>query len=477
MERAEAELKAQEAQMVAEHARAGEGMGEARMQSLSLTRTTIEQIAADLRDTQAKLSEVVPKLVAAREQLQHSLVRAPASGRVVGLSVFTVGGVVAPGQTLMDVIPEDKVLVVQAQVQPIDADDVYPGQAAQIRFASDRDRSLPLLDGRVRTISADSFTDRKAGGPISGPRSKCPRPKWPRFAEFSVAGGCVPACRSKRSSPCASDRHCNIWSGRWWALSCSVNDAVARRMYVLKRWLGALALLAAPTLAAPALDPVFSDHAVIQRDEPIELRGTADPGEGVIVGFAGKSLNVRADRFGRWAVHFAAMRAGGPYRIQVTGSGRESAVADIMVGDVWLCSGQSNMEFPLRNALNGEAEVAAANDPQLRLLKVPHNRIVAPQKSLMPGVGWKATTSDSAKDFSAACYFMARALQQSHGVAVGAINSTWGGQPSMRGWTRRRCAQPAAPMRSNCCGSTARAQTGRCARTAACGPIGARAQR
>lgn len=163
LERSEAELKAQEAQMVAEYARAGEGMGESRMQSLTLTRSTIEQIAADLRDTQAKLSEVVPKLVAAREQLQHALVRAPATGRVVGLAVFTVGGVVAPGQTLMEVVPEDKMLVVQAQVQPNDADDVYAGQAAQIRFASERNRSLPFLNGRVRTISADSFTDEETG--------------------------------------------------------------------------------------------------------------------------------------------------------------------------------------------------------------------------------------------------------------------------------------------------------------------------
>jgi HlyD family secretion protein len=138
-------------------------MGESRMQSLTLSRTTIEQIAADLRDTQAKLSEVVPKLVAAREQLQHALVRAPATGRIVGLSVFTVGGVVAPGQSLMEVVPEDKMLVVQARVQPIDADDVYSGQPAQIRFASERDRSLPMLDGRVRTISADSFTDEETG--------------------------------------------------------------------------------------------------------------------------------------------------------------------------------------------------------------------------------------------------------------------------------------------------------------------------
>lgn len=163
LERAEAELKAREAQMIAEYARAGEGMGESRMQSLTLTRTSIEHIAEDLRDTQAKLSEVIPRLVAAREKLQHALVRSPATGRVVGLSVFTVGGVVAPGQTLMQVVPEDKMLVVQAQVQPIDADDVFPNQRAQIRFASERSRSLPLLEGRVRTISADSFTDEETG--------------------------------------------------------------------------------------------------------------------------------------------------------------------------------------------------------------------------------------------------------------------------------------------------------------------------
>ncbi len=163
LERAEADLKSQEAQMVAEYARAGEGMGETRMQSLTLTRSNIEQIASDLRDTQAKLSETVPKLIASREKLQRSMVRSPATGRVVGLTAFTVGGVVTPGQTLMEVVPEGKMLVVQTQVQPNDADDVFPGQPARIRFRSQRDSSLPLLDGRVRTISADSFTNEETG--------------------------------------------------------------------------------------------------------------------------------------------------------------------------------------------------------------------------------------------------------------------------------------------------------------------------
>ena len=163
LERAKEELRGREAAMAAEMARAGEGMGETRLQSLSLSRSRLEEVSAELRDTQAKLSEVYPKLISAREQLQRSRVRAPASGQVVGLSVFTVGGVVSPGQMLMEVVPEGKMLIIQAQVEPADADDVFVGQKAQVRFLSVSDRTLPLLSGQVRTMSADSFTDDKTG--------------------------------------------------------------------------------------------------------------------------------------------------------------------------------------------------------------------------------------------------------------------------------------------------------------------------
>jgi HlyD family secretion protein len=163
LQRAEAELKGQQASMEAEYARAGEGIGETRMQSLSVSRDRLEQIESDLKDTQSKLSETLPKLVATREQLQHSLVRAPATGQVVGLQVFTIGGVVAPGEKLMDIVPDGRELIVQAQLKPTDADDAFPGQKAQIRFLSVHNRSLPLFTGTVRTVSADSFTDEKTG--------------------------------------------------------------------------------------------------------------------------------------------------------------------------------------------------------------------------------------------------------------------------------------------------------------------------
>jgi HlyD family type I secretion membrane fusion protein len=163
LERAQADLQGQEAQMTAEFARAGEGIGETRMQSLSVSRDRLEQVESDLKDTQSKISEVLPKLVATREQLEHSQVRAPATGQVVGLQVFTIGGVVAPGQKLMDIVPDGKELVIQAQLKPTDADDAFPGQKAQVRFLSVHNRSLPLFTGTVRTVSADSFTDEKTG--------------------------------------------------------------------------------------------------------------------------------------------------------------------------------------------------------------------------------------------------------------------------------------------------------------------------
>jgi HlyD family secretion protein len=163
LQREQAGLLGQQAAMEAEYARAGEGIGETRMQSLSTGRDRLQEIESDLKDTQSKLSEILPKLVATREQLEHALVRAPASGEVVGLTIFTVGGVVAPGQSLMDIVPDGHELIIQAQLQPSDADDVFTGQKAQVRFVSVHNRSLPLFTGRVRTVSADSLTDEKTG--------------------------------------------------------------------------------------------------------------------------------------------------------------------------------------------------------------------------------------------------------------------------------------------------------------------------
>ena len=163
LERAQEELRGREAAMAAEAARAAEGIGEARMQGITIDRSDLADVATELRDVQTQLSEVLPRLIAAREQVTRATVRAPATGSIVGLSVFTVGGVVAPGQTLMEVVPENKALIIQAQINPNDADDAFEGQIAQVRFSSIEDRTLPLLTGKVLNVSADSFTDEHTG--------------------------------------------------------------------------------------------------------------------------------------------------------------------------------------------------------------------------------------------------------------------------------------------------------------------------
>jgi sialate O-acetylesterase len=142
----------------------------------------------------------------------------------------------------------------------------------------------------------------------------------------------------------------------------------------------------------------------------------------------------RADPRGRWSVDLPAMSAGGPYRlIAKAADGSLASADDVMIGDVWLCSGQSNMEYPLRRALNGDGEVAAANDPQLRIVKIEKKASLDSNGGFAKSPEWKAVTPDSAKDFSAACYFMARDLRATQKVPIGAIDSTWGGTP-IRAW-------------------------------------------
>ena len=144
-------------------ARTEQQIGEAKLQIVDLERQRIADDSKDYRDTEMGLSQARPKLSALREQIDRLTVRAPAAGRVVGLSIFTVGGVVSGGQKLMDVVPENQPLVIECRVKPDEADDLKIGQATEIRIPAFHDRRLPLLTGKVNRISADALTDEKSG--------------------------------------------------------------------------------------------------------------------------------------------------------------------------------------------------------------------------------------------------------------------------------------------------------------------------
>src|SRR5688572_1366465 len=196
----------------------------------------------------------------------------------------------------------------------------------------------------------------------------------------------------------------------------------------------ALALAGTSAHAAPGLHPLFSDHAVLQRGRPIAIWGTADPGERVTVSLGGASRTIAAGGDGRWRAELSAMDAGGPYRLEAVGQGGARASADdILIGDVWLCSGQSNMEYPVARALNGEAEAAGADDAQLRVLTVPQKTATSPASGFGGPVAWAAASPQSVKGFSAACYFMVRDLRGSEKVPIGAVAASWGGT-AIRSW-------------------------------------------
>jgi HlyD family type I secretion membrane fusion protein len=163
LERAAAGLDGDYGSQAADIARASEEIGEQSMQANLLDREALKEVNNEIRDVALRLNELRPRLNAARERVARSVIRAPASGRVVGLSVFTVGGVVAPGQTVMEIVPQDRELIIKAKIAPDDADDVRAGMLTQVRFPTLRSPTPAAITGRLVSFSADSLTDQRSG--------------------------------------------------------------------------------------------------------------------------------------------------------------------------------------------------------------------------------------------------------------------------------------------------------------------------
>ena len=207
---------------------------------------------------------------------------------------------------------------------------------------------------------------------------------------------------------------------------------------IARALVGAVALAGAFTACAATsgtlLHTMFQDHAVLQREQPIRVFGRANAGEAVKLSFAGKRVAARADADGNWSATLPAMKAGGPYTLTATAGTTTQNVGDVMVGDVWLCSGQSNMELQVWRSLDARAEISGANNDRIRLLTVPQNGAVTPQATFATPVKWTTTTPETIRDFSAACYYFARELQKTVDVPMGLINAAWGGS-RIQAWT------------------------------------------
>ena len=174
------------------------------------------------------------------------------------------------------------------------------------------------------------------------------------------------------------------------------------------------------------LPALISDGMVLQREQSVKVWGTADAGESITVKFQKKSYHATADANGRWSITLPPLKAGGPFPMQVN----DIKLNDILVGDVWLCSGQSNMELPVRRVMDMfSQEILSYNNEKIRHILIPQEyNFHAPQEELS-ATGWKTLTQENVMDFSALAYFFAKEMYEKTGIPVGLINSSWGGTP------------------------------------------------
>ncbi|MDQ8187915.1 sialate O-acetylesterase [Pelagicoccus sp. SDUM812002] len=190
-----------------------------------------------------------------------------------------------------------------------------------------------------------------------------------------------------------------------------------------------LALIVACAIANPlgaklSVPNVFTDHMVLQRDQANPIWGSSTPNDDITVTLAGNVISTRADRDGSWRAKLPPLPAGGPHTLSIKGSDFIE-INDVLVGEVWFCSGQSNMEWPLISSYGAEVEIAAANQPQIRLLSVERNGADTPQEDI-DGV-WQVCSPETAQHFSAIGYFYGKTLNDALDVPIGLIDNAWGG--------------------------------------------------
>ena len=206
--------------------------------------------------------------------------------------------------------------------------------------------------------------------------------------------------------------------------------------------LGAAAPQQSARTVSLRLSRIFGDGMVIQRNKPVVVWGWAAPGSPVSVALHGHTARVVTKPDGKWKANFPAERAGGPYELAVRSGDDHLELHDVLVGDMWVASGQSNMEFTLAQALNGTQAIASAHDSLLRQFKVPNSWADAPEDDLAGG-SWAPADPQHAGDFSAVAYFFARDLRTSERVPIGIVNTTWGGS-NIETWISRAAQREAA---------------------------------
>ncbi|MBC8874573.1 MAG: 9-O-acetylesterase, partial [Planctomycetes bacterium] len=178
-----------------------------------------------------------------------------------------------------------------------------------------------------------------------------------------------------------------------------------------------VSLASSSVWAAIKLPSVIGSNMVLQRDQAVPIWGWDDPGTEVTVTLGDAKATAEADADGKWKVELPAMKTGNPLTMTVEGTDKVT-VENILVGEVWLCSGQSNMEWAVASSNNSKEEIAAANHPKIRHIKIPHVPAETPQENVASG-GWQVCSPETVAGFTAVGYFFGRHLQQELDVPIG----------------------------------------------------------
>lgn len=196
----------------------------------------------------------------------------------------------------------------------------------------------------------------------------------------------------------------------------------------MKQLTTALFLLFTFFVSAQTLETsaIFTDNMILQRDVQVPIWGWAASNEKIALTFNNKTYNGKAGKQGKWRILLPAMPAGGPYDVKIAGKNKTITLSNILFGDVWLASGQSNMEWPLASANNGKEAVANATDTKIRHFYVPHTGSETPQEKL-DGGPWQVASPNTAGSFTAVGYFFAKELRKHQDVPIGLLHSSWGG--------------------------------------------------
>ena len=188
------------------------------------------------------------------------------------------------------------------------------------------------------------------------------------------------------------------------------------------------AVIGSSAAADITLPSIFSDHMVLQQNSTPKIWGTAEPGQELTISFNEQEMKVKADANGNWETKVKTGGAGGPYQLQIAGADSKIIYDDVMIGEVWICSGQSNMEWPISKSLNPEIEIAKAKDyPNIRLFTVQHNASPTPLTEFSKAIPWSKCSPETIGDFSATAYFFGRKLNKDLNVPIGLIHVAWGG--------------------------------------------------